>query len=217
MSKIYDALSELEAKPFEANHGAAIEPPVRASANGLAKELVEFETLLFDRIARLRVAADSSETAAANQSQQSTQTIEKLKSQIIALDSRLKETKELVESKDLANQVLERDMSAKVNELQGEIKKKDESLLSRVAEVNALKSEVNRLREGIHGMVSVFNQQAQALGGQPAGSYSLAGLAQSSAAETGMSTSPQSATPPSMFAVPEAGSNDVVERTIFER
>ena len=110
----------------------------------------------------------------ASESQQAAQTVEKLNGEITALDTKLKETRDLLERKELASQARERDLTATVSELKSEVKTKDETLASRVSEVNALTAEVNRMRDGIRGMVSVFNQQAQALGEHLAGNSRMA-------------------------------------------
>ena len=217
MSKIYDALNEVGANPFDPNSAAPSEHLGGGSTGGLSKELVEFEKLLSERFGRLRQAAGEVEKTAASESQQAAATIEKLKSQIIALDSRLKETKELLESKNLANQVRERDMAAKVNELKGELNKKDEILLSRVADVNALKSEVDRLRDGIRGMVSMFNQQAQALGGHAAENHRIAGFPEPAIATAQNSASSLVANPSGRFVESATAPSETIDRSTLER
>lgn len=217
MSKIYDALNEVGANPFDPNNAAPSAQLGRGSAGGLSKELVEFETLLSERLGRLRLAAGEVEKTAASEGQQAAQTIEKLKSQIIALDGRLKETKELLESKNLANQLLERDMAAKVNELKGELNKKDEILLSRAADVNTLKSEMDRLRDGIRGMVSMFNQQAQALGGHAAENHRIAGFPEPAITAVDNSASSLVANPSGSYVESATGPSETIDRSTLER
>jgi len=217
MSKIYDALNELRSDLSDPNSAALTDRILRGSASSLTHELVEFERLLIDRIARLRVAADEAETIAASETQQTTQTIEKLKSQIIALDSRLKETKDLLERNSLDKQALERDLTATVNQLRNDVKSKDESLASRVSEVKALQSEVNRLRDGIRGMVTLFNQQARALGGHPAEPIRVTAFVEPSMTQAQNSASSRVANPAAMFVESGAGSNEGSDASTLER
>lgn len=213
MSKIYDALNEVGANPFEPSNAPLTDGIIRGTATGLRKELVEFEKLFGERVGRLRLAAAEADTAAANDSQQAARTIEKLNGEISALDSKLKETRDLLERKELAGQALERELTATVSELKNEVKTKDETLASRVSEVNALAAEVNRLRDGIRGMVSVFNQQAQALGGHLAGNSRMAAFAPPAM----NSAKSQPAHPSALAAVSEANSNEGVDTSILER
>ena len=213
MSKIYDALNEVGANPFESSNAPLTDGIIRGAATGLRKELVEFEKLLGERVGRLRLAAAEADTAAATDSQQAARTIEKLNGEISALDTKLKETRDLLERKEVASQALERELTATVSELKSEVKTKDETLARRISEVNALTAEVNRLRDGIRGMVSVFNQQAQALGGHLAASSRMAAFAPPAM----NSAKSQLAHPSALAAVSEANSNEGVDTSILER
>ncbi|MGZ8452745.1 MAG: hypothetical protein ACXWZE_11690 [Candidatus Binatia bacterium] len=213
MSKIYGALNEVGANPFEPSNAPLPDGIIRGTATGLRKELVEFEKLLDERVGRLRLAAAEADTAATNDSQQAARTIEKLNGEISALDTKLKETRDLLERKVVASQALERELTATVSELKTEVKSKDETLASRVSEVNALTAEVNRLRDGIRGMVSVFNQQAQALGGHLAANSRLAAFAPPAM----NSAKSELAHPSALAAISEANSNEGVDTSILER
>ena len=213
MSKIYDALNEVGVNPFEPSNAALTDGVIRGTATGLRKELVEFEKLFSERIGRLRVAANDAEVAVASESQQAAQTVEKLNGEITALDTKLKETRDLLERKELASQARERDLTATVSELKSEVKTKDETLASRVSEVNALTAEVNRMRDGIRGMVSVFNQQAQALGEHLAGNSRMAVFAPPAM----NSAKSQLAHPSALAAVSDPNSNEGIDTSILER
>ncbi|MGZ8444448.1 MAG: hypothetical protein ACXWX7_08055 [Candidatus Binatia bacterium] len=213
MSKIYGALNEVGANPFEPSNAPLPDGIIRGTATGLRKELVEFEKLLDERVGRLRLAAAEADTAATNDSQQAARTIEKLNGEISALDTKLKETRDLLERKVVASQALERELTATVSELKTEVKSKDETLASRVSEVNALTAEVNRLRDGIRGMVSVFNQQAQALGGHLPANSRLAAFAPPAM----NSAKSELAHPSALAAISEANSNEGVDTSILER
>ena len=90
-------------------------------------------------------------------------------------------------------------------------------MVSRVSEVNALKSEVNRLRDGIRGMASIFNQQAQALGGYSVENSRMAPLAETSMTDAQNSASSLVAFPSGLFAVSDASSNDGIDPSTLER
>jgi len=217
MSKIYDALNEVGVNPFGPINTASTYGVVRGTATGLSKELMEFGKLFGERIGRLRAAADDADVAVASESQQAAQTVEKLNGEITTLDSKLKESRDLLERKELASQARERDLTATVSELKSEVKTKDETLASRVSEVNALTSEVNRLRDGIRGLVSVFNQQAQALGGHLAGNNRMAAFVPPAMTDMHNSTKSQLAHPSAPSAVLDANSNEGVDSSILER
>lgn len=168
MSKIYDALNELGSSPFDAPNGSLGTRISPSTAASVGNELVELEKMFVHRIGRLRAAADEAELSVASERQRAAQTIETLKDEIKALDDRLAETRTILERKNLANQAIERDLNLRINELQIALRKQEEVLASRASEVIALKSEMNRLQNGIQEMLSAVSHHAQALASNPA-------------------------------------------------
>ncbi|HVO94498.1 MAG TPA: hypothetical protein VMT22_16740 [Terriglobales bacterium] len=206
MSKIYEALNELESNPFDAQNAALCTRVSPSNTPSICSELAEIEKLFVERIDRLRATADEAERSVASERQRVAQTIETLKDQIRALEIRLKETSDILERKELANQALERDLNARIDEFQIASTKQDEVLKSRASEVIALKSEVNRLKNGIQAMVSAVSHHAQALAENPAENLSPPAIAAPAmiAAERPMSSQVGASTNPSVGTGPDS-------------
>ena len=215
MSKIFDALNELVPNAFDPRNGAVTDRLTRGTAASVTKELIELEKMLVHRIGGMRTTVMEEERLVAIESQRTAQTIEGLNGEIRALDGRLKETRDILERKDFANQVLQRDLTARINDLQSEVRKQEEVLESRASEVKVLKSEVNRLRDGIRAMVSVFSQQGRALAGNPVENLSADEIAEPLNIDAENPESSQFAAP-SMTSVVSDASSTIVP-SIFER
>jgi chromosome segregation ATPase len=164
MSRVYEALNQVSQQPFGSDSEAAPAPAQRDNA-GIAGEFAELERTLMERIGGLRAAVDEREKNVVSDSQRKAQTIERLQYEVKALDARLKETTEMMDSKVRSAQATEGVLTAKINDLTSEVARKNEVLEHSAGEVAALRAEVQRLREGLNGIVAAFTQQAQALAG----------------------------------------------------
>jgi predicted nucleic acid-binding Zn-ribbon protein len=114
--------------------------------------LEELEKIFVDGIGRLKAAVSDDQAALASEAQRTEQVIEGLKTNIILLEAKLKETEDAAQRKDLASHKMEESLSAEIRDLQSAVKKKEEALESRDSEVKDLKSKIDVLVGVIGGL-----------------------------------------------------------------
>ena len=71
---------------------------------------------------------------------------------ITALEANVREMEETLRRKDSVMQRMEENLTAKIRDLQSEVKKKEESLENRVNEINDLKSKIERETDSAVGV-----------------------------------------------------------------
>lgn len=134
---------------------------VRESAALVASEAQHAEQVidgLKTNIAALETKLRQSEDAIRGKDLAGQKTEESFNARIVALEAKLKETDELVRAKDTIIKGLEQNNSGKIHELENQLNTKEKLLVSRSKEVIDLKSELNRLKNGIKEMSSFFKQ-----------------------------------------------------------
>jgi chromosome segregation ATPase len=97
------------------------------------------------QVSHLEFGIEHARGEAASKNQQAEQVIDGLKTNITALEARLRETEDTIQQKDVAGQKLEENLSVEIRDLQSVVKKKEEALESREAEVTDLKSKLDAL------------------------------------------------------------------------
>jgi chromosome segregation ATPase len=122
-----------------------------ANALSLNREMERLEKFVVDRIGRLKEVVNASEAIVSEETRQSEQLAGSLKAEIAALKAKIEEAEKTSERKDLAHAKNEENLSAKIKNLQDELKKKDEMLATRDNEIKDYKSKmdenVNRIGE----------------------------------------------------------------------
>jgi myosin heavy subunit len=77
---------------------------------------------------------------------------------ITALETQLKDGEEIARTKELAFQGLERNLAAKIQDLESQVRNKEKLLLDRDGQIKDLNVQVATLTNGIKGMSSFFKQ-----------------------------------------------------------
>jgi chromosome segregation ATPase len=111
-----------------------------ASALSLNREMERLEKFVVDRIGRLKEAVKGGEAIVLEETRQAEQLADSLKAEIAALKATIEEAEKASERKDLAHAKIEENLSAKIENLQDELKKKDGTLATRDNERNDYKS-----------------------------------------------------------------------------
>ena len=109
----------------------------------LNDEMEELERIVADRIGRLKSAVKEGEAMVAGEAQQAKQLVESLKASNAALEAKLTETKEAAQRNDSSRQQMQESLTAKVQDLLNDVKKKEESLASLDKQLNDLKSSID--------------------------------------------------------------------------
>jgi chromosome segregation ATPase len=97
------------------------------------------------QVSHLELAIEHARGEAASKNQQAEQVNDGLKTNIAALEARLRQTEETIHQKDVASQKLEKNLSDEIRDLQSAVTKKEEALESRESEVTDLKSKLDAM------------------------------------------------------------------------
>lgn len=116
---------------------ASLAPEESTSTLSLINEVESFEKLVVEGVGKLKAAVRAGETAIAYKSQQAQEIADNLKAEIAALKATLKETEETTTR-------MRETLTAKVNDLQGELAKRDETLATRDNEIRNYKSTIDQ-------------------------------------------------------------------------
>jgi chromosome segregation ATPase len=132
---------------------------IKGSVSRINHEMDGLEAMVADRIVRLRAAVKEGEAVVAGAAEHAEQVIESLKTEIATLEAQL----DAARTQELASQKMNQTHTAKIRDLQGEVKKKEEALESRAKEVNELKSKIDTLGKQIIQLEAAIRQaKAQA-------------------------------------------------------
>ena len=161
MANVYDSLKGT--LQWSKANSMAVARVKGSDASSLDKEMEQLETIVVDRLGRLRDAVKEGEVVVAGESQHAEQVIESLRTEIAAQEAQLNAAR----GKELATQKMEQTLTAKIHDLQNDVKKKEEALESRGKEVIDLKSKIDGLGKQIT-QLELAIQQAKAETGSEA-------------------------------------------------
>src|SRR3972149_1684259 len=108
-------------------------------------KLEELEKMVADSIGKLKAEVNDSAAAVARETQRTQ-------------EAKLRETEEIVRGKDATIRRVEQNSAARIQDLENQVKTKDELLVGRSTEVSDLKTQLEVLKNGIKEMSSFFNQ-----------------------------------------------------------
>ena len=159
MRKGYDSLLGIVQKTLQPNKP---NPVTIVNANGKAEsrfnnKLAGLEKMVANRIGKLETEVNDG-AAAGSETQNAKQAIENLKANIALLDTKLRETEEIVREKGTTIRRLEQNSAARIQDLESQMKTKDNLLVGRATEVSDLKTQLEALKNWIKEMSSFFNQ-----------------------------------------------------------
>jgi chromosome segregation ATPase len=155
MSNVYDSLKGT--LQWSKANSMTVARVKGSDASSLDKEMEQLEKIVADRLGRLRAAVKEGEAVVAGESQHAEQVIESLRTEIAAQEAQLTAAR----GKELATQKMEQTLTAKIHDLQNDVKKKEEALESRGKEVIDLKSKIDILGKQIT-QAELAIQQAKA-------------------------------------------------------
>ena len=161
MANVYDSLKGT--LPWSKANSMALARVKGSDASSLDKEMEQLEKIVVDRLGRLRAAVKEGEAVVAGESQHAEQVIESLRTEIAAQEAQLTAAR----GKELATQKMEQTLTAKIHDLQNDVKKKEETLESRGKEVLDIKSKMDGLGKQITQLEMAI-QQAKAETGSEA-------------------------------------------------
>jgi DNA repair exonuclease SbcCD ATPase subunit len=99
----------------------------------------KIERLVADRVSKLKAAMKAAEAMVVEEARQVEQLSGSLKAEFAVVQAKLKETDEIVGRKDFSHKKMEETLTAKIKNLQNDIKKKDETLATRENEIDDFK------------------------------------------------------------------------------
>jgi chromosome segregation ATPase len=145
MSRMYNSLKEALQETL---HRGNTDPTRIDSVEGnhtagLTDEIDELESIVVDRIGRLKTAAKEGEAVVAGQTAHAKQVIANLNASIASLETRLNETEGIIQGNQSDHQKMEESLTGEIQDLHNEVKKKEEALAGRDEEINDLKSKTD--------------------------------------------------------------------------
>jgi DNA repair exonuclease SbcCD ATPase subunit len=141
MSRVYDSLKETLQR--SKSNPVALARIKGNSALTVNDEMEDLEKIVLDRIGRLKAALKEGEAVVTGEVQHTEQLIASLRENITALEAKLREMDETLRRKASASQRMEESLTAKIHDLQNDVKKKEDALESRSNEINDLKSKID--------------------------------------------------------------------------
>ena len=157
MINFYDSLKETLQRSKTTS--MAIARLKGSNALTLNDEMEELEKLVVDRLGRLKAAVKEGEAAVADEVQHAEQVAESLKANIVALDAQLKETEDTVRKKDLASQEMEASLTAKIHDLQSEMKTKEAQLSQTEEMVRGKELTIKELEQNLSAKIRDLENQ----------------------------------------------------------
>jgi len=190
--KMYDSLKEVVQESLQRSKANPTAPGGTKGYNAsmLNDAIEEIEKFVAYRLGRLKVTVSESAALLASEAQHNEQVIDGLKTDIGALETKIRQSEDTSRSKEVAKQKTEQELTAKIEalaaklretetivrekdaiiqgleqnaniriqDLENQLKAKETILVSRSREVIDLKSQINRLKNGIKEMSSFFKQ-----------------------------------------------------------
>src|SRR5262245_11593341 len=126
----------------------------------------ELEKIFVDRIGGLKTAFSDNQAVVAGKAQHAGQVIEGLKANITVLEAKLRETEDALHRKDVANQKMEESLSTEIRDLQSVITQNEETLKSRVPDVNGRKPYTKLVRSRIGGLKTAIRDNQAVVAGK---------------------------------------------------
>jgi len=145
MSTMYESLKEVV---HEMSHRSKSEPiPLAAAKHSYAPSLVakvdEAQQFMAEKLDGLKVALQQGEEMAEKESQRAEQVIAALRKNLAMAESQLTEAAEELRRKESASDAMEESLNAKIDALQKELGKEQETLQSRETQIANLKSNLD--------------------------------------------------------------------------
>jgi DNA repair exonuclease SbcCD ATPase subunit len=135
-----------------------VSAPANGDKSSLNNAIEELEKIFSDGIGRLKAAVSAEQAVFSSKAQHAEQTVENLKANITALETKLKETEDCVHRKELASQKMEETLSSEIRNLQSLVKDKEEALEGRDSELNESKFKIDVLTEQVTRSESAIQQ-----------------------------------------------------------
>lgn len=165
MANVYQSLRDVVQDTFQRGK-ANTDPAVRAKSNTartLDAEVAEIETLLVEKIGRLKARVIENEEWAAGEAKHAEDIIDSLTANVAALETKIKEAEEAGRAQNLARQKTEENLNATIDTLQKDLKSKAEALESRTTEVDHLNSKIDfHVKQAAELSASVETVKAEA-------------------------------------------------------
>jgi chromosome segregation ATPase len=160
MSKMYESFKEVV---HEISHRSKSEPiplaPVKHShAPSLVAKVDEAQQFMAEKLDGLRVALQQGEEMIEKESQRAEQVIAALRKNLAMAESQLTEAAEELRRKESASDAMEESLNAKIDALQKELGKEQETLQSRETQIADLKSNLDALVTQIRESESTVRQ-----------------------------------------------------------
>jgi hypothetical protein len=167
MGNVYQSLREVVQDTFQRNRTNPV-PATRLKTAGaltLDDEVRELEKLFIEKAGRLSARIKENDEWVAGEAKHAEDLIDSLRANIAELEIRVRETDETSRKKELIRREAEASLHAKIQDLQNDLKSRDEALEGRGNELSQLTSTIDRQTKRIAELESAVQAaQAEAAG-----------------------------------------------------
>src|SRR5688572_813418 len=150
MGKVYQMVREVVQGTLNRTTASpTVSSQVTGNEDSLSEALEDLDKIFADGIRRLKAAVSDNRALALTKTKHAEQVIEGLKANITGLEARIRETEDNLHNQNVAGQKMEESLRTEIDDLQRALKEKEESLQSRISEVNDLRSKIDVMAEQI--------------------------------------------------------------------
>jgi hypothetical protein len=160
LNTVYASLKGVVHETLQRNKANSMVLPRLKSSQALSFNdgLADLERIIADRMGRLKMAIEEGEAVVSGEAEQAKQVNEGFKASVAILEARIKDLEDTVGRKDSANQRAEEGLTAKIRDLQSELKKKAEASEQQRKEINTLRSEIDVVTKRATDFESIIEQ-----------------------------------------------------------
>jgi DNA repair exonuclease SbcCD ATPase subunit len=159
MGRVYQLVREVvQGTLSRTTPDATISHRSMANEDSLSDAVEELDKLFVDGIRRLKSAVSDNRTVALGKIKHAEQVIDDLKTNIIGLEARVRETEDTLHNQNVAGQKMEDSLKMQIDDLERVLKEKEEALQSRIYEVNDLTSKIDAMADQVTHLVLVSEQ-----------------------------------------------------------
>jgi DNA repair exonuclease SbcCD ATPase subunit len=150
MGKVYQMVREVVQGTLNRTTASpTVSSQVTGNEDSLSEALEDLDKIFADGIRRLKAAVSDNRALALTKTKHAEQVIEGLRANVTGLEARVRETEDNLHNQNVAGQKMEENFRTEIDDLQRALKEKEESLQSRISEVNDLRSKIDVMAEQI--------------------------------------------------------------------
>jgi chromosome segregation ATPase len=151
MSKAYESLTSVGEETLSGSKATCVDRPKPGDGSGLDRKLEDLQKEVGDWIGTMKAAVKDQGSTVSRKGQGA---VENLRANIAVLDAKLSETQDRLREKDSASQKMEETLTAKINGLQNDLRKKETALHQANAKAVSQAKRADQLIESLKARIA---------------------------------------------------------------